>query len=184
MFLGTLRCYERVFCSGRAARSRILFRPRCTSVFCSGRRGDFRFFADGRGAAHEFGTTQDSVGPSSSRRLGEVVDEFRRRALENEAAATFDHSWRAGGTRRQWLRAGRRVHGFGELALSALPGWFGSARVSQLYSAVFERGLQLTRTRIRTLPTGWNTFEFRGYRLVLSAVVPQRSVMRRKPSDT
>ena len=88
---------------------------------CSGRRGDFGFFADRRGAAHEFGTTQDSVGPSSSRRLGEIVYQLRRRALENETAATFDHSRRTRGARRQWLRAGRRVHGFGELALSALP---------------------------------------------------------------
>ena len=101
-------------------RARLLFRPRCTSAYsvqaalhkrvCSGRRGNFGFFADGRGAAHEFGTTQDSVGPSSSRRLGEVVYQLRRRAFEHEAAAPFYHSRRTGRARRKRLRAGRRVH--------------------------------------------------------------------------
>ena len=33
------------------------------------------------------------------RRLGEVVDEFRRRALEDETAAALDHSRRAGRAR-------------------------------------------------------------------------------------
>ena len=132
--------------------------------FCSGRRGHFGFFSDGRRAANEFSTTQDSVGAGRVRRLGEVVYQIRRGAFEDKTAAAFNHNRRAGRARRRRFGAGRRVHGFDELALSALPELIGSARVSQLYRAVFERGLQLTRTRTRTLPTGWDTFEVRSHR--------------------
>ena len=130
-------------------------------VFCSGRRGDFGFFADGGGAAHEFGTTQDSIGACRGRRLGEIVYQLRRRALEHETAAALDHGRRAGRARSQGLRTGRRVHDFDGFEACALDEFETCA-----------------------LLAGWNTFEFRSYRLVLSAVVPQRSVMRRKLSDT
>ena len=152
--------------------------------FCSGRRGHFGFFSDGRRAANEFSTTQDSVGAGRVRRLGEVVYQIRRGAFEDETAAAFNHNRRAGRARRRRFGAGRRVHGFDELALSALPELIGSARVSQLYRAVFERGLQLTRTRTRTLPLYGTLLEFSSYRLVLSAVTRSAAVMSRKLSDS
>ena len=50
-------------------------------VFCSGRRSDFRFFADRRGAAHEFCASENRVRARRRRRLGEIVYQLRRRAL-------------------------------------------------------------------------------------------------------
>ena len=131
MFLGTLRCYERVLCSGR--------------------RGHFGFFSDGRRAANEFSTTQDSVGAGRVRRLGEVVYQIRRGAFEDETAAAFNHNRRAGRARRRRFGAGRRVHGFDEFEACALelidnikscgaPSWLDTVEfslVSQL-SARFE----------------------------------------------
>ena len=57
-------------------------------------------------------------------------------------------------------------------------------RVSQLYGAVFEGGLQLTRTRTRTLPTGWVTFEFSSHPLVLSAIDRSACWIAHGGSDT
>ena len=118
--------------------------------FCSGRRGHFGFFSDGRRAANEFSTTQDSVGAGRVRRLGEVVYQIRRGAFEDKTAAAFNHNRRAGRARRRRFGAGRRVHGFDEFEACALElidnsrraalpaGWTLSSFAASSLSARFE----------------------------------------------